>query len=215
MDYFKWIVSLRICNHRNIFLLELFYKKNKSLKIISHFTKLGVCSIYIFEKVNYNNKERIRTKNKHMSQYNFQYISYLICVFFFAYLDINMFSFLGHTFNMALAFERDKFKIILIQNLFRSLSKLRVIALLRVIHLLTNGFEQSSIWQSELIETNYTSVKQFYCDKLHCIRLVVVQTVVKFVSVKYSLFQMQHECSKQIEYCSNPFVKRYTLSKKK
>ena len=128
-----------------------------------------------------------------------------------------MFSFLGHTFNMALAFERDKIKIILIQNLFRSLSKLRVIALLRVIHLLTNGFEQSSIWQSEVIETNCTSVKQLRvcCNKLHCIRSVIVQTVVKYVSVKYSLFQMQHECSKQIEDCSNPFVKRYTLSKKK
>ena len=157
MDYIKSIVSLRFCNHRNIFLLELFYKKNKSLKIIFHFTKWGVCSIYIFEKVNYNNKERIRIKNKHMSQYNFQYHIW----FFFAYLDINMFSFMGHTFNMALAFERDKIKSILIQNLFRSLSKLRVIALLRVMHLLTNGFEQSSIWQSEVIETNYTSVKQF------------------------------------------------------
>ena len=58
------------------------------------------------------------------------------------------------------------------------------------LHLLTNYFVQSSNWQSEVIETNCTSMKQFYCDKLHCIRSDFVQTVVKFVSVKYSLFQM-------------------------
>ena len=71
------------------------------------------------------------------------------------------------------------------------------------LHLLTNDFEQSSIClrQSVVIETNCTSMKQFrfYCDKLHCIRSDIVQTVVKFVSVKYSLFQMQHECFKRIE----------------
>ena len=73
-------------------------------------------------------------------------------------------------------------------------------------------FEQSSICfrQSEVIETNCTSMKQFrfYCNKLHCNRSDIVQTVVKFVSVKYSLFQMQHEYLKEIEDCSNPFVKR-------
>ena len=78
-------------------------------------------------------------------------------------------------------------------------------------HLLTNDFEQSSICfrQSEVIETNGTSMKQFrfYCDKLHCIRSDIVQTVVKFVSVKYSLFQMKYECFKQIKDCSIPFVK--------
>ena len=82
-----------------------------------------------------------------------------------------------------------------------------------VIHLFTNNFEQFSICfrQSEVIETNCISMKQFpfYCDKLHCIRSDIVQTVVKFVSVKYSLFQMQHECFKQREDCSNPVVKRW------
>ena len=76
---------------------------------------------------------------------------------------------------------------------------------------LINDFEKSSICvrQSEGIETNFTSMKQFqfYCDKLHCIRGDIVQTVVKFVSVKYSLFQMQHECFKQIEDCSIPVAK--------
>ena len=33
-------------------------------------------------------------------------------------------------------------------------------------------------------------MKQFYCDKLHCIRSDIVLKVVKFVSVKYSLFQI-------------------------
>ena len=47
---------------------------------------------------------------------------------------------------------------------------------------------------------------RFYCDKLHWFRSDIVQTVVKFVSVKYSLFQMQHEFFKQIDDCSNPFV---------
>ena len=77
-------------------------------------------------------------------------------------------------------------------------------------HLLTNDFEQSfnCFRQSEVIETNCTSMKRFYCDKLHCIPSDIVQTVAKFVSVKYSLFQMQHECFKQIEDCSNPFVNR-------
>ena len=46
---------------------------------------------------------------------------------------------------------------------------------------------------------------RFYCDKLQCIRSDIVQTM-----VKYSLFQMQYECLKQIEDCSNPFVKRCT-----
>ena len=72
-------------------------------------------------------------------------------------------------------------------------------------------FEQSSIClrQIEGIGTNCTSMKQFsfYCNKLHCIRSDIVQTVMKFVSVKYSMFQMQHESFKQIEYCSNSFVK--------
>ena len=43
----------------------------------------------------------------------------------------------------------------------------------------------------------------------HYIRSDIVQTVVKFVSVKYSLFQMLRKCFKQIEYCSNTFVERY------
>ena len=77
-----------------------------------------------------------------------------------------------------------------------------------MVHRLTNGFEQSSIcfWQSEVIETNCSLMKQFYCDKLHCIRSDIVPTVVKFVSVKYSMFQIYHECFKQIEDCSNPKV---------
>ena len=33
-------------------------------------------------------------------------------------------------------------------------------------------------------------MKQFHCDKLHCLRSDIVQTVVKYVSVKYSLLQM-------------------------
>ena len=80
------------------------------------------------------------------------------------------------------------------------------------LHLFTNDFGQSSIcfWQTEVMGTNCTSMKQFrfYCDKLHCIRSDSVQTVVNFVSVKYSLFQMQHESIKQMEDCSKPFVKR-------
>ena len=65
-----------------------------------------------------------------------------------------------------------------------------------------------------MIKTNYTFMTQFrfYCDKHHCIGSDIVQTVMKFFSVKYSLFQMQHECFKQIEDCSNPFVKRSTRS---
>ena len=54
---------------------------------------------------------------------------------------------------------------------------------------LTIDFEQFSIYfrQSVVIETNCTSMKQFrfYCEKLHCIRSDIVQTVVKFVSVKF------------------------------
>ena len=69
------------------------------------------------------------------------------------------------------------------------------------LHLLTNYFEQSPTCfrQSEGIETNCISMKQFrfYCEKLHCIRSDIVQTVEKFISVKYSLFQMQHECLKK------------------
>ena len=75
---------------------------------------------------------------------------------------------------------------------------------------LTNDFEHSSIifWQSEVIETNCTSMKQFrfYCDKLHCIRSDIVQTVVKFFSVINSLCKMQHECFKQIEENSKTLV---------
>ena len=73
-------------------------------------------------------------------------------------------------------------------------------------HLSTNDFEQSSISQSE---TNYTPIEQFYCDKLHCIRSDIVKNG-DVCLLKHSLIQMQQECFKQIEACSNPFVKIFS-----